>query len=87
VSPLYLACNDETIEYTKSDGGRKRSSTLDQYSVLCTRLSVEKKNQGKEKQSTKSDGEDSNDDAQASNGKSEKKEKEKDGSDKEKEKE
>jgi len=76
VSPLYLACNDETIEYTKSDGGRKRSSTLDQYSVLCTRLSQEKKNQAKEKQNntTKSDGDDSD---EASNGKSERKEKEK----------
>jgi len=43
VSPLYLACNDETIEYSKSDGGRKRSATLDQYEILCLRLSAEKK--------------------------------------------
>jgi len=82
VSPLYLACNDETIEYTKSDGGRKRSSTLDQYSVLCTRLALDKKNQGKEKQNTtKSDGEDSD---EASNGMSKEKVEEKE---KEKEKE
>jgi len=44
VSPLYLACNDETIEYSKSDGGRKRSATLDQYEFLCARLVAEKRN-------------------------------------------
>jgi len=43
VSPLYLACNDETIEYAKSDGGRKRSDTLDQYEIFCARLAKEKK--------------------------------------------
>jgi len=44
VSPLYLACNDETIEYVKSDGGRsrKRSATIDQYESLCKRLQSEK---------------------------------------------
>jgi len=36
VSPLYLACNDETIEYIKSDGGRKRSATIDQYERFCS---------------------------------------------------
>jgi len=40
VSPLYLACNDETIEYTKSDGGRQRSATLGQYEILCARLAL-----------------------------------------------
>jgi len=49
VSPLYLACNDETIEYSKSDGGRKRSATLDQYDILCIRLSAEKKGEKGEK--------------------------------------
>jgi len=38
VSPLYLACNDETIEFTKSDGGRKRSQTLDEYDLLCQNI-------------------------------------------------
>jgi len=47
VSPLYLACNDETIEYSKSDGGRKRSATLDQYDILCARLSAEKRTRSK----------------------------------------
>jgi len=42
VSPLYLACNDETIEYLKSDGGRKRSDTLMQYDILCNRMQAEK---------------------------------------------
>jgi len=49
VSPLYLACNDETIEYVKSDGGRKRSETLDQYEQLSKRISSEKKNEKAEK--------------------------------------
>jgi len=39
VSSLYLACNDETIEYVKSDGGRKRSRTIDEYEILCTSMS------------------------------------------------
>jgi len=43
VSPLYLACNDETIEYLKSDGGRKRSDTLDQYEIFCSRKLEKKK--------------------------------------------
>jgi len=43
VSPLYLACNDETIEYLKSDGGRKRSDTLDQYEIFCLRKLEKKK--------------------------------------------
>jgi len=45
VSPLYLACNDETIEYVKSDGGRNRSDTIVQYEMLCDRLQVEKAKQ------------------------------------------
>jgi len=49
VSPLYLACNDESIEYLKSDGGRKRSDTLDQYDILCNRLQAEKKKDPKKK--------------------------------------
>jgi hypothetical protein len=45
VSPLYLACNDETIEFVKSDGGRKRSKTLDEYDLLCQNIghSIRKK--------------------------------------------
>jgi len=35
VSPLYLACNDESIEFIKSEGARKRSRTLDEYDMLC----------------------------------------------------
>jgi hypothetical protein len=38
VSPLYLACNDETIEFVKSDGGRKRSRTLEEYDLLCQNI-------------------------------------------------
>jgi len=38
VSPLYMACNDETIEFVKSDGGRKRSRTLDEYDLLCQNI-------------------------------------------------
>uniref|UniRef100_A0A6B2LP14 RGS domain-containing protein n=1 Tax=Arcella intermedia TaxID=1963864 RepID=A0A6B2LP14_9EUKA len=38
VSPLYHACNDETIEFIKSDGGRKRSRTLDEYDQLCQNI-------------------------------------------------
>jgi len=38
VSPLYLACNDETIDFVKSDGGRKRSRTLDEYDLLCQNI-------------------------------------------------
>jgi len=34
VSPLYHACNSETIQYQKSDGGRKRSDTLVNYETL-----------------------------------------------------
>jgi len=34
VSPLYHACNKETIVYLKSDGGRKRSDTLTHYELL-----------------------------------------------------
>eukprot|EP01127_Copromyxa_protea_P000883 TRINITY_DN10804_c0_g1_i1.p1 TRINITY_DN10804_c0_g1~~TRINITY_DN10804_c0_g1_i1.p1 ORF type:complete len:335 (-),score=82.83 TRINITY_DN10804_c0_g1_i1:94-1098(-) len=34
VSPLYHACNDETITYVKSDGGRKRSDTIVYYELL-----------------------------------------------------
>lgn len=33
VSPLYHACNDDTIDYVKS-GGRNRSRTLDEYDLL-----------------------------------------------------
>jgi len=36
VSDLYLACNDETIVYVKSDGGRKRSSTINEYEKFCS---------------------------------------------------
>eukprot|EP01124_Arcella_intermedia_P019433 TRINITY_DN26746_c0_g1_i1.p1 TRINITY_DN26746_c0_g1~~TRINITY_DN26746_c0_g1_i1.p1 ORF type:complete len:362 (-),score=99.42 TRINITY_DN26746_c0_g1_i1:58-1143(-) len=43
VSPLYLACNDETIEYVKSDGGKKKSATMDQYQLLCLRMNAERK--------------------------------------------
>jgi len=38
VSALYQACNDETIEFIKSDGGRKRSRTLDEYDILCRNI-------------------------------------------------
>jgi len=31
VSALYRACNDETIEYVKSDGGKTRSNTMTEY--------------------------------------------------------
>lgn len=37
VSPLYHACNDETIEFTKS-GGRTRSRTLDEYDLFCKNI-------------------------------------------------
>eukprot|EP01126_Amoeba_proteus_P058751 TRINITY_DN7622_c0_g2_i7.p1 TRINITY_DN7622_c0_g2~~TRINITY_DN7622_c0_g2_i7.p1 ORF type:complete len:331 (-),score=59.38 TRINITY_DN7622_c0_g2_i7:136-1128(-) len=37
VSPLYHACNDETIKYIKSDGGRKRSDTLTYYELLFSK--------------------------------------------------
>jgi len=53
VSPLYLACNDETIEYVKSDGGRNRSDTIVQYEMLCDRLQVEKAKQKEKKKSLK----------------------------------
>jgi len=54
VSPLYLACNDESIDYVKSDGGRKRSETLDQYDILCSRKQQEKdKKKGKTHQKEK----------------------------------
>jgi len=33
---LYRACNDETIQFTKSDGGRKRSSTITEYEKFCS---------------------------------------------------
>jgi len=61
VSPLYLACNDETIEYTKSDGGRKRSDTLDQYDVLCNRIIAEKKTTEKLVKSEKGEKSEKND--------------------------
>jgi len=52
VSPLYLACNDESIEYLKSDGGRKRSDTLDQYEILCnSRFQAVKKTKDTKKKS------------------------------------
>jgi len=52
VSPLYLACNDESIEYLKSDGGRKRSDTLDQYEILCnSRFQAVKKTKDSKKKS------------------------------------
>jgi len=35
VSDLYRACNDETIKYTKSDGGRNRSRTITEYEKFC----------------------------------------------------
>jgi len=34
VSPLYHACNKETIVYVKSDGGRKRTDTIVYYELL-----------------------------------------------------
>jgi len=37
VSPLYHACNDETIEFSKS-GGRTRSRTLDEYDLFCKNI-------------------------------------------------
>jgi len=37
VSPLYHACNDETIEFVKS-GGRNRSRTLDEYDLFCRNI-------------------------------------------------
>jgi len=37
VSPLYHACNDETIEFIKS-GGRTRSRTLDEYDLFCKNI-------------------------------------------------
>jgi len=52
---LYLACNEETIEYVKSDGGRKRSDTLDQYEALCIRLQAEKLKMKESKKKTKSE--------------------------------
>jgi len=36
VSDLYRACNDETIKYTKSDGGRNRSRTITEYEKFCS---------------------------------------------------
>jgi len=35
-SDLYRACNDETIQYVKSDGGRKRSATITEYEKFCS---------------------------------------------------
>jgi len=35
-SPLYKACNDETIEYNKSDGGKERSNTMGNYDDYVT---------------------------------------------------
>jgi len=52
VSPLYLACNDETIEYVKSDGGRKRTDTIVQYDMLCERLQAEKAKTKEKKKSS-----------------------------------
>jgi hypothetical protein len=37
VSPLYQACNDETIEFVKSRG-RNRSRTLDEYDFFCKNI-------------------------------------------------
>jgi hypothetical protein len=37
VSPLYHACNDETIEFVKSRG-RSRSRTLDEYDLFCQNI-------------------------------------------------
>jgi len=63
VSPLYLACNDETIEYAKSDVGRKRSDTLDQYEIFCARLAKDKKldRSLKEKQKNEKNGKEERD--------------------------
>jgi len=36
VSDLYRACNDETIQYVKSDGGRNRSRTITEYEKFCS---------------------------------------------------
>jgi len=35
-SDLYRACNNETIQYPKSDGGRKRSQTVTEYEKFCS---------------------------------------------------
>jgi len=37
VSPLYRACNEDTIEFVKS-GGKTRSRTLDEYDLLCKNI-------------------------------------------------
>jgi hypothetical protein len=42
VSPLYHACNDETIEFVRS-GGRTRSRTLDEYDLFCKNIGTCKK--------------------------------------------
>jgi len=39
VSPLYHACNDETIEFTRS-GGRTRSRTLNEYDLFCKNIGI-----------------------------------------------
>lgn len=44
VSPLYHACNDETITYVKSDGGRKRTDTIVYYEKLFALTSEKEKN-------------------------------------------
>jgi len=33
---LYRACNDETIQFVKTDGGRKRSNTIIEYEKFCS---------------------------------------------------
>jgi len=38
VSDLYRACNDETIQYVKSDGGRTRSRTITEYEKFCSNV-------------------------------------------------
>jgi len=47
-SSLYRACNDETIEFSKSDGGKERSNTMHNYdgyvAILRKKNKVKKKN-------------------------------------------
>jgi hypothetical protein len=50
-SPLYKACNDETIEFNKSDGGKERSNTMQNYDTYVALL--RKKNRVKKKTTKK----------------------------------
>jgi len=54
-SPLYKACNEETIEFKASDGGKERSDTLIYYDSLVAMKNKreQRKKKNNHKKSTK----------------------------------